>query len=169
MAFIYPPPAPVQPITPSLPPKAPPMTPLYTQAKLSLGKHMTLNEAVPARVGCAEAVSAVLALAGITDAPAGIAGTASLYTWLSTNPRFELISQPEEGAVVVNPSGSGNGSIEGHTGIFGAFNVAFLNDWGIMSNDSASGKFLERWNWTRWQAYYVSAGGLPAHIFRFLG
>lgn len=137
---------------------------VYTQAKLSLGKHMTLDNAVPAEKGCAEAVSAVLALAGISDGSQGIAGTSALYTWLTTH--FTPITAPEQGCIIISPTGMGNGSVEGHVGCVGGFNVAFPNDFGIMSNDSASGKFLETWSLARWHAYYGGVGNLPVLFFR---
>lgn len=142
---------------------------LYLEAKSSLHKHMTLDSSVAAEVGCAEAISAILALIGVSDGPQGIPGTAALDAWLHGDSRFEKISLPEAGAIVVSPTGQGNGSIEGHTGIFGEFGVAFPEDWGIMSNDSASGFFLETWNLRSWNAYYVAQGGLPLNIYRFLG
>lgn len=139
---------------------------IYVKAKVSLNSHMTLNNAVPAEVGCAEAVSAVLSLAGVSVPAEGIAGTASLYEWLVTNPHFEKIDEFEQGAIIVSPTGFGNGTIEGHTGIVGGFGVQFPNDWGICSNDSASGKFLETWSGQRWESYYQKAGGLPIYLFR---
>lgn len=141
---------------------------IYSQAKLNLGIHLTLDNAVAAEVGCAETVSKILSLAGIPVPSEGIAGTASLYEWLLTNPAFEKITNPEQGAIIISPTGMGNGSIEGHTGIIGGFGVQFPNDWGVCSNDSATGKFLETWSLTRWQAYYEQSGGLPIYLFRAL-
>lgn len=141
---------------------------IYTKAKLNLGVHLTLNNAVPAEEGCAEAVSKILSLAGISDGPSGIAGTATLYDWLVASPHFEKIDNPEQGAIIISPTGMGNGSVEGHTGIIGAFGVMFPNDWGICSNDSASGKFLETWSWERWNAMYGTVGNLPVYLFRAL-
>lgn len=141
---------------------------LYQAAKNSLGKHMTLNDNIPAEVGCAEAVSAIFKLVDVSDGPEGIAGTTALGQWMASNPRFERITELEEGAIVVFETGTGNGSIEGHVFICAAFNLAFPNDWGLMSNDSASGLFLERWNWTRANAYYHLTGGLPINIFRLV-
>jgi len=139
---------------------------IYTVASNNLGKHLTLNAAVPNEVGCAESVSKVLSLAGISDGPQGIAGTAALDAWLAASPLFNRVDSPQEGAIIVNATGSGNGSIEGHTGIFGAFGKQFAGDWGIMSNDSPTGLFLERWSYSRWLQYYHIAGGLNVHIYR---
>lgn len=141
---------------------------IYTQVKLNLGKHLTLDEAVPAEVGCAEAVSKVLSLSGINVPPQGISGTYSLYEWLDTNSAFQKIDEPEQGAILISPTGMGDGSVEGHVGIFCAFNLQWKNDWAIASNDSASGNFLETWSWQRWQAYYEAVGKLPCYIFRAL-
>jgi hypothetical protein len=75
-----------------------------------LGKHITLNNNVPNEIGCAEAVSYVLEHAGIANLPtAGYAGTADLYRSLLANPQFMLIEQPEQGAIIVSPTGFGNG------------------------------------------------------------
>lgn len=139
---------------------------LYIAAKDSLGKHMTLNEAVSAEVGCAEAISAVLKLAGYEVPKLGIPGTADLADWLSSNPHFELINIPEKAAIVVSSTGTGNGLIRGHTGILGGFGIAFQNDYGIMSNNSDSGLFLELWNVNKWDRYYRQYGGLKTQYFR---
>lgn len=139
---------------------------IYAEVKLNLGLHLTLDAAVPDEVGCAEAVSKILSLAGIPVPSKGIAGTASLYEWLVTSILFERIDDPEQGAIIISPTGAGNGSVEGHTGIVGAFNLAFPNDWGICSNDSASGKFLERWSYERWESVYGGVGNLPIYFFR---
>lgn len=141
---------------------------IYQKAAQSLGKHMTLDDTIPHEVGCAEAVSAVLALAGISNGAKGIAGTATLYAWLSVNPKFQRIETPEPGAILVSPTGAGNGLITGHTGIFGALGKMYPGDWGIMSNDSATGLFMERWSYNRWKAYYNAQGGLPIYIYRAL-
>lgn len=139
---------------------------IYTQAKLHLGQHVTLDETVPAEVGCAEAVSYILKAAGISDGATGIAGTASLYQWLLNSPLFQKIDNLEQGALIISPTGQGNGTIEGHTGVVAAFNTEFPNDFGILSNDSASGKFLETWSGNRWKQYYGQTGSLPVYLFR---
>lgn len=139
---------------------------IYKTAAANLGRHLTLDEAVPAEVGCAEAVSWVLAKAGISDGAKGIAGTAALDAWLASSPLFTKIALPEEGAILVSATGAGNGSVEGHTGIFGRYDVEYHADWGVLSNESATGRFMERWSWVRWQAYYHTVGNLPLNIYR---
>lgn len=141
---------------------------IYSKILENLGEHLTLNEAVPAEVGCAEAVSKILSLSGIVVPSEGIPSTAALYEWLVVNPKFEKIDAPEQGAIIISPTGFGNGSVEGHTGFFGSFSKQFPDDWGICSNDSASGKFLETWSYERWIAYYSTVGSLPLYFFRAL-
>lgn len=142
---------------------------IYGVAKAAVinGEHLTLNNNVPAEVGCAEAVSTVLLKSGITGVPVtGFAGTAVLYNWLRTNPQFTQITTPEPGCVLISPTGQGNGKIPGHTGIVGSFGVAYASDWGVCSNDSNSGLFLELWSIQKWITYYAQYGGLPMYYFR---
>lgn len=140
---------------------------LYDTAKGLLGKHLTLNSSVPPEVGCAEAVSTVLLRAGITGVPVmGIASTAVMATWFANSKQFEEIMSPEEGAVIVSPTGSGNGTVRGHVGIIGRFDLQYRGDWGIMSNDSQTGLFLELWNYVNWNKYYGAVGSLKVRMFR---
>lgn len=142
---------------------------IYNTAKANLGKHLTMNPAVSQEVGCAESVSKILSLAGIPAIPqAGIAGTAQLYQWLSTNPHFLRVEAPVQGAVIISPTGYGNGTIEGHTGILGAFGINTPNEYGILSNNSDNGLFQEKWNLLTWYEYYGQKGGLPIAIFKAL-
>lgn len=142
---------------------------IYKAAAASLGKRMTLNEAVPASVGCMEAVSAVLALTGIKDGPQGIAGTAAGLAWFEASPYFkEWEGMLEEGDIVMYATGTGNNSIEGHVLIAGQYGKTYAGDWGLMSNESATGLFHEQWSLTRAKAYYEIAGGIPRRVFRAL-
>lgn len=130
---------------------------IYLVAKGNLGKHLTLNPDVPPEVGCAEAVSTVLKQAGIAVPTEGIAGTAALYAWLPQN-GFSRADTPQAGDIIVSPTGMGNGTVRGHTGVVG--------NAGILSNDSQSGLFLELWTIDKWQEFYGSQGGLPVAFFR---
>lgn len=134
---------------------------LYTTAVPLLGKHITLNDNVPNEVGCAEAVSYVLKQAGITVPEGGIPGTATLYSFLKNNKSFVESSSYLVGAIIVSPTGMGNDKIPGHTGI--------CANYGILSNNSATGLFLETWNISNWISYYHQYGGLPIYYFVYVG
>lgn len=134
-------------------------------AKASLGKHMTLDPNVPAYVGCAEAISAVLRLAGISVPQKGIAGTADLDAWLKASVLCEQITSPEAGCVWVSPS---KGNRHGHTGILGASGMFGNGITGVMSNNSDSGLFLELWTIPAIRKYYGEALGLDINFYRFL-
>lgn len=142
---------------------------LYNIAKNLLGQHLTLNNNVPADVGCAEAVSYVLKQAGVKNIPAaGIAGTADLYRWMLQDPQFKLIEAPEQGCIIVSPTGFGNGTVEGHTGIMAAFGLQYPNEYGILSNNSDNGLWQEKWNLLTWWENYGVKGHLPVALFRLV-
>lgn len=130
---------------------------IYNTAVTCVEKHITLDPSVPAELGCAEAVSYILKLSGFTLPAEGIAGTAALYTWLEQN--FTPVSVPQYGDVIISPSGmSVNGSPHGHTGIVAKY--------GILSNDSDSGLFLEKYILASWAAYFHTIEGFPVFYFR---
>lgn len=140
---------------------------LYEVAKDCLDTHQTLDPSVSSEVGCAEAISSILKLAGVLYLPqGGIPGTATLIGWLEASTQFEEIMTPEASAVIISPSGFGNGKIPGHVGILGIKGVAVPADFGIMSNDSNTGLFREFWILSKWYTYYAGYGGLPVRFFR---
>lgn len=134
---------------------------LYDTSKGLLHQHLTLNPNVPNDVGCAEAVSYVLKKVGVLVPDKGIAGTASLLHWLQTNPLFVQVPSYEVGAIILSATGTGNGKINGHTGI--------CANYGILSNDSATGLFLELWDIAKWTKYYEVYGGMKTYYFKYLG
>jgi hypothetical protein len=142
---------------------------IYNNLLAYLEEHCTLDNSVPADVGCAEAVSFILHKSGIAGLPiTGIAGTATLYEWLSHNPHFKRVYTPEAGALIISPTGYGNNTVSGHTGFLGKYGKYYAGDWGIVSNDSSTGLLLELWNLNRWQKHYGQQGGLPVAFFRAL-
>ena len=141
---------------------------IYNNLLIYLEEHCTLNNNIPADVGCAEAVSFILQKSGFQMPTGGIPGTATLLQWLKSNPKFVQIKTPEPGALLVSATGTGNGTIDGHTGFFGKYGKMYPNDYGIVSNDSNTGLLLELWDWSRWQKYYVQQGQLETCIFRAL-
>lgn len=152
------------------PPKPPPMPTkqdeLYTLAKSLIGQHLTLNEAVPWMVGCAEAVSAVLHRFGTPGVPAkGIEGTAALLAFLTDSPAFQETNEYEPGNIIISATGTGNGRVRGHVGICG------VNQ--IMNNNSETGKWGTTWSLNgpaavgqNWTQYYHVYGGIPTRFFK---
>ncbi len=135
-----------------------------------IGKRCTLDASVPHEKGCAEAVSFLLAQLGIIDGVRGIAGTLPLLQWVEAHKDlFEEIQQAEESALIINATDTGNGSVEGHTGFFGAYDLYYPNDWAIVSNDSNTGLLREQWSLTEWDKWYVQRGGIKSRIFRVKG
>lgn len=139
---------------------------IYANALKYYGQHVTLNNNIPAEFGCAEAVSFLLKQSGIVGLPAtGISGTATLYQWFLANPKFTRLQSPQEGCIIVSPTGYGNNTVSGHTGIVGALGKVFPGDYGIVSNDSQTGLLLELWNLTHWRKFYQQVGDLPVAFF----
>lgn len=143
------------------------MDKIYQALLANLGKHLTLNPSVSPELGCAEAVSAILREIGVEGIPAlGFSGTAALNSWVAGSPHFEKIQLPEIGALIISPT---VGMQHGHTGFFGKFNLMYVNDWGICSNDSSNGLFREQWSYREWLDYYKTALGLEMDIYRYTG
>lgn len=136
----------------------------FLSFKNGLGTHQTLDPSVPSELGCAEAWSAMAKRAGVTNIPVtGFPGTAGLDVWLFNNPHFERIALPEVGATIISPT---VGSQHGHVGVCGNFNAMYNNDWGIISNDSATGIVREQWSYQAWLNHYHVSLGLAVHIYR---
>lgn len=134
-----------------------------------LGKKCTLNPQIPPDVSCAEAVSFLLAQVGILDGAEGIAGTQTLLEWVLAQPTlFKEIYAPQESALLISATGTGNGTVEGHTGFFGGLGTQYTGDWGIVSNNSQTGLLGEQWSWSGWTKNYTQLGGIRPRIFEIL-
>lgn len=136
---------------------------IYSEAKSCLDTHITLNDIVPAELGCAEAVSYVLAKSGANlNIPAGgFEGTSSLYSWLRDSGLFTEVETPLPGDIVISPTGtSTKNSPHGHVGI-----VALFGN-GILSNSSSTGLFMEHYTIQSWSYYFTSLLGFPVYYFR---
>lgn len=135
-----------------------PMIPknLYDVALKFLGKDASPNDVAPDELGCAETVS--MLIRELIAFPV-ITGTWTLWDTLRKDSRFEAIGAPEVGAIVISPTGSGNGSIPGHTGICG-------HNGEIMSNDSYKGTFEKNFTEESWKTRYMQKGGFPVYYYR---
>jgi len=131
---------------------------IVSLAKSKLGTDFTNDKIVPDEVSCAFAVTTLLKEAGV-NIPI-ITGTAQLDGWLKQN--ATRIYEPEAGCIVVSPTGSGSRPdiiSNGHTGIY-------LDNYLIVSNDSASGLWKQNYNRDTWRARYYSKGGYPVRLYK---
>lgn len=127
---------------------------IYNAARSFLDKHITLDENVPHELGCAEALSMVLKSVNTPKfPPMGFAGTYAFEVWLEAN--FKKIDKPVPGAIIISPT---IGKKHGHIGVCGKY--------GIMSNDSNTGLFLELWTIDKWIQNYKNILGLEVLYYQ---
>lgn len=132
---------------------------LYATAK-SLLSTVIVPQGFKPELGCAISVTTVINKIGLT-----ITNTASTFLLLDELINcglFSEVTDPLAGDVIISATGTSavpNNTIShGHCGILGNF--------GIMSNDSISGKWKEKWTLSEWQDYYEKQGGYPTRFFR---
>lgn len=130
---------------------------VYLMAKQCLGKHLCENSAY----GCAETVNAIVD-AALGYPAGGSASTYLMYNVLKSSPRFEQVTTPLPGDIIISPTGYGTNPImpNGHVGIVGIY--------GILSNDSYNGLLEENYTLAMWKDHYNGVGGYPIYYFRAL-
>ena len=134
-------------------------TKFYKVALNYLGTDVTPSDVIPDELDCANTVN-TLHLRAFGYPIGGGASTYLLYQSLKNSPYFTKVDVAEEGDIVISPSGYGNGRLRnGHVGI------KDMGE-GIMSNDSATGKFQKNYTMDDWRKRYVEIGGYPMDYFR---
>lgn len=136
---------------------------LYLIAKTNLDTRLTLDESIPAAVGCAQAVSKALkTLSNTLIPPGGISGTYTLLEWLKTHPTlFREVSEAAPGRIIISPTGYSTKRFpHGHVGIC-------LTD-RIASNNSFNGLWQDKFTHKMWDDYYRRDRGFPVRYFEVL-
>lgn len=162
-----PPKPPVPPLTPPPPVVIPPMPPpvktnrekLHEEALKWIGKDASPYNSAPQDLACAESVSTIVRRV-VPTFPI-VLGTADLLGRLKNDKRFKGTLDPKPGNIILSATGSGNGSIRGHTGIFTIKEQ-------IMANNSYTGLWGIHWDSVKWKDYYRIKGGMPTHYFELL-
>lgn len=131
---------------------------LYETAKSMLGKETVPGDADD-ELGCALAVNTIHKKA-FGEEIGGGASTYEMYRVLSSETdKWAEIKAPEKGAIIISPTGFGNGTIKhGHVGICGIY--------GIMSNDSRTGRWEQNYSYEEWEKRFQVLGGFPVRYFR---
>jgi hypothetical protein len=126
---------------------------VYDTAVAAMGKHLTLDPAVPAEVGCCEALSVVLHNAGYQMPPKGIPGVNAMIAWMLGR-GFPEIDTPEPGDIIAAHSPDYTNPEGAHIGV--------LMKYGICSNTGATGLWAENYrDIEHWRA------GFPQSTTRF--
>ena len=109
--------------------------------------------------GCAEALNTVFAKAFGSPIGGGLS-TYRMYDILRNDSRFEKVSQPLSGDIIMSATGHGSGKLRnGHVGLVG-------DNGNIMSNSSYSGKWEYNYTLDVWKRRYKDYGGFPMDFFR---
>ncbi len=126
---------------------------LYDIAFSCIGKHLSLDESVPANFGCAEAVSYILLKYGTVMPDRGIPGTDALNTFCAEH--YTEVPTPDVGDIIISIT---QGTNHGHTGIVGKH--------AIMSNDSQTGLWQPWWSLPAWIEFYSVQKKLSTKYYR---
>jgi hypothetical protein len=126
---------------------------LYDLSYSLIGHHLSLNDAIPASFGCAQAVSYVLKEFGAPIPSKGIDGTVDLSKWLKDN--CTSVSKPDLGDIIISVT---QGDNHGHVGIVGKN--------AIMSNDSQTGLWQPFWSLPAWITFYQGQKKLVTQFYK---
>lgn len=135
---------------------------LYQKAKASLDVDASPKDIAPDDVACMESVDTIFFRTFgyfINNTPDKITLSTKIgYEAMKFSPLFTQVFRYKRGLIIISPTGYGNGNMaHGHVGITG--------DYGILSNDSSSGLFKEKWTYQAWLDYYAKLGGFPVFLF----
>ena len=111
-------------------------------------------DGVKDEVGCAETLS-VLIKKIFPDFPI-LVSTKDLDWKLFSDKRFERITIPEMGCIIISPR---TNTIYGHTGMF-------ITSERIASNDSKTGLFKGNYSWNSWIKEMKDRRGLKIYLYR---
>lgn len=128
---------------------------IHTEARKWLGKDASPQDNAPEELACAESVCNILQKTGV-DIPL-LVSTIELNKWLKNSPLFKQSLESKPGNIIISVTGTGNGSIRGHVGIF--------SDQWIMSNDSSVGMWLENYTIDGWVKRWRDKGGMAIYYY----
>lgn len=132
---------------------------LYDFAITFLNTDPTPKDEQPDEYACVHSLTTILKLY-LPDFPI-MTYTPTFLTKLKGDSRFRPTNEFKEGNIIISPTGFGNGSVVGHTGIIG------LNG-EILSNSSATGLWSNKYTTLSWIDRYSRTGGLPVYLFELI-
>lgn len=139
--------------------KAPYSEQLIYNCYLYNEKDVTPQDKVSDEVACAEVISTLLSK--VIPYPI-IPGTWILNDFLANDKRFKRVGHPiTNGVIVISATGTGNGSMRGHVGIF-------EEDGTIWNNNSYDGKLRNNYTLAKWIERYNTIGGMPVLYYKLV-
>jgi hypothetical protein len=126
---------------------------LHQEALLWIDKDASPLENAPDDLACAESVSALIRRV-YRDFPTRVS-TARLHEELKKDKRFKATLDFKPGIIVISPT---VGATIGHCGIA-------TDDQRIMSNDSATGKWMNNYSLKNWVSHFRTKKGLRVYFF----
>lgn len=135
----------------------------FDVAMTFVGRDVTPKDVVEDDVACAETVDTIYKTAFGEYMNGGITiSTTKMFHHMSTSPKFELIFKPEKGAILIYPTGYGNGKVKhGHVFICGDNGLLY-------SNSSSNGKFEQNYTTYTAKYRYETLGNYPRSYFRLI-
>lgn len=130
---------------------------LLQHAQDSLGIDITPDDMIPDTVACAITMSTLLRKVDPTFPL--VAGSWTLWDILEHRADYARVVVPTPGTIIISPTGTGNGTIPGHVGIF-------MEDMTIASNDSNTGKFMKNYTLNTWMERYGKKGGFKSYLYK---
>lgn len=134
---------------------------IHRVALNSLGMDASPNDTAPDELGCAESVTEILKAAGAM--PYVEISTYRLYNYFKADKNWTLVEDPQPGDVILSPTGYSTkvpAPFPGHVGIIGKNGT-------IMSNDSATGRFMSNYSLDTWRGRWVKRGGYKMLFYRY--
>ena len=110
-------------------------------------------------LGCAESVTEILKK--VRPRTPIILGTWTLNEYFKNTKGYRQVTVPMPGDIVISPTGMGNGKIRGHVGIVGRRGT-------ILSNSSASGKWMSFYTLESWNKRYQKKGGITTTYYSLI-
>lgn len=130
---------------------------LVDYASVAIGSDVSPKDVVPDELGCAESVSNLLR-AVLNDFPI-ITGTWTLWDRFENDPRFDAVTEPRAGDIIISPTGTlRNAPYPGHVGVM-------YDEENIMSSNSSNGKWEMNYTLDKWKARWASVG-FPIYFYR---
>ena len=138
---------------------------LYKYAKEAIGTDSSPEDNAPDEYGCVDSATAIIQK--VLPFIPRMVSTIRFDEYMAGSGAFQKINTIEPKCIIVSVTGSGNGSIVGHTGIVGKNTAPDGSLW-IMSNDSRSGLWQANFTHSSWIKRYVLRGGLKTNYYKLI-